>query len=561
MKIIQKYLSVLAFTIFLFCIAVYIAPAPERILPQFTVQNPDGSAPQSVSIYDANDGNYYVFLPSYADLNQVAVTRSQNQSYSLGEMPLTDGANCGSFQLETPYDFLEDDQKIATLWFYRSANVATMYIDTLSGNMKYLHQNKEHKETVSVALYTDQGELTFSDQRSSLNGRGNVSWEYDKRPYTLTLSADHGLLDMAPASKWVLLANAADETNLNNKLIFDLANRIGFQWTPQCRWIDLYTNGEYSGLYLLIEKIEVHENRLALDDASGAFLCRVDIDDRWASLQNPFSTHAGRTVEISYPGILGSNDLFRIESLVSQLEEEILSGSNLQESAILDLDSWVRRYLIDEISANIDSDLASSYFYYSDGTFFAGPLWDYDMTLGNHPRNRDPWAFIAKNRYKADYFHSVYYGALYENPAFYSRVRELYRTEFVPELQKMLNGEIDSLTEFIRLASRSNSLRWRQMYDSLSADVVHTPSALKDYFARRVSFLDSAWLDNTPYCTVQFKPSSGGAYRSVSVEKGQKLASGYVVTDSVIWIDSATNEVIDLSLPITRDLILSRQAS
>ena len=555
MKIIQKFLCIAVFTLVLLGVVLWLTPQPVTPLPQFVIQAPDSSV-QNIAIYDAGDGNYYVFLPSYARMEDLTVSSLRSHIYALEETVLTDGMSCGDFATETPYVFSVDHRETATLRFCRSANVATMYVDTVSGSMKYLHQNKDHKEAAALALYTADGQLQYSDSRISMSGRGNASWEYDKRPYTITLSADHAMLDMPAAAKWVLLANAADETNLNNKLMLDLASAVGLEWTPQCRWVDLYLNGEYSGLYLLAEKVEVHPNRLDLDP--GDFLCRIDLEERWPTLSNPFLTDGGRTVEVSYPEIPAAGQPEAIRSLVNQLEQVILSGEDLSNCGILDLDSWVRRYLIDEISANIDADLASSYFYFREGTIRAGPLWDYDMTLGNFPRNQDPHAFIAKNLYKSDSLVSPFYSALYGNPSFYNRMVELYRAEFVPRLQQLLDGGIDRQIAFIADASRCNSLRWRTMYDNLTADVVHSPEALKDYFSRRVRFLDSAWLEGIPYCTVQFESRPGSAYRTVSVEQGGLLQTPYINIETTVWVDPETGEPFDFRQPVTSDRILSK---
>lgn len=557
-KIIQKFLCIAVFTLALLGVVLWLTPQPATPLPQFVIQAPDASA-QKISIYDAGDGNYYVFLPSYARMEELTVSLPRFHDYALEETLLSDGMTCGDFGTDTPYDFSVDHREVASLRFCSSANVATMYVDTVSGSMKYLHQNKEHKETASLALYTADGQLQYSHSRISLSGRGNASWEYDKRPYTVTLPSDHAMLDMPAAAKWILLANAADETNLNNKLMLDLAKNVGLRWTPECRWVDLYLNGEYSGLYLLAEKVEVHPNRVDLDP--GDFLCRIDLEERWSTLSSPFLTEGGRTVEVCYPRIPAAGQPEAIRSRVNELEQTILSGEDLSRSDVLDLDSWVRRYLIDEISANIDADLASSYFYSREGKIWAGPLWDYDMTLGNFPRNQDPHAFIAKNLYKSDSLVSPFYGALYENPSFYSRMVELYRTEFVPQLQMMQDGGIDRLIEHIADASRCNSIRWRTMYDNLTADVVHSPEALKDYFSRRIRFLDSAWLEGTRYCTVQFESRPGSAYRSVSVKQGRLLETPYINTDTTVWVDSETGEVFDFSQSVTADRILSKQDS
>ena len=97
------------------------------------------------------------------------------------------------------------------------------------------------------------------------------------------------------------------------------------------------------------------------------------------------------------------------------------------------------------------------------------------------------------------------------------------------------------------------------MYDNLPADVVHTPSALKDYFSQRIRFLNSAWLENTPYCTIQFEHSYNASLLSVSVEKGQLFESSYINTNNVIWCDIKTGEVFDFSQPVMEDAILTKQ--
>ena len=109
------------------------------------------------------------------------------------------------------------------------------------------------------------------------------------------------LMDITGAAdKWILLANATDETNLHNKLVLDLAEQVGLGWVPEHIYTDVYLNGTYNGLYLLIEKPEVGSSRLNLDSNNG-FLCKVDLEDRWSKLDNPYKTGMGRTLEISSP--------------------------------------------------------------------------------------------------------------------------------------------------------------------------------------------------------------------------------------------------------------------
>lgn len=562
MNRILKNIYVILATIVLMLGAAFVATKEPSAPPHFRIQNEFGQ--QNISIFNAQDGNYYVFLPSYAKLEQVQAVLPHGQSIYLDDIRLTDQMTCEIFELEKPYYFSMDGNEDATLWFYQSQNVAAMYIDTVSGEMTDIHNDKDYEEYASMTLYSPDGRLNHFDGSSRLKGRGNSTWDQNKRPYLLKLSSDGDLLGMGSGKKWVLLANAYDETNLNNKLVFDLASQVGFSWSPDSRFVDLYLNGEYRGLYLLTEKIEISANRLDLDTNSGEFLCKVDTWDRRVDLQYYFESSMGRIIEICSDDALSAEDFDYITYLIYLMEEEFSSGADLTDSGILDLDSWIRRYLIDEISGNIDSDLTSSYFYYSDGKFFAGPVWDYDMAFGNHYRNQESWAFIAKNAWKRNTRPSPYYSHLYANESFYRRMTEIYRTEFVPILQEMIDHGIDDQIQQIRSASQMNSIRWNPMYDywnevMMGLDVVQDSAALKAYFTRRIQFLDSAWLDQKDYCTVQFESEPGDAYWNISVEKGSCLETSYMNLVDSVWLDMETGVPVDFQSPIMQDLVVTRQ--
>ena len=559
-----KKVYVIVATLVLTLGAAYVAAKEPSEPLHFRVQTESGQ--QNISIFDACDGNCYVFLPSYADLEDVQVVLSRGQNYWLDEIRLSDKMTCEGFELERPYCYSVNGQSDSVLWFYRSENVASLHIDTVSGEMTDIHNDKDHEEYASMSLYLPDGTLGYVDDRSQLKGRGNSTWEQEKRPYLLKLSADGDLLGMGGAKKWVLLANAYDETNLNNKLVLDLASQVGFDWSPECRYVDLYLNGEYRGLYLLTEKIEIHPSRLNIEEAAGDVLLNVETLERRDSLLNHIESSMGRVIGVCHSDPLPAEKLDDISYLIYLMEQEVSAETDLRNSEILDLDSWVRRYLIDEISGNSDSDLTSSYFYYSDGKFFGGPIWDYDMVFGNSYRNQEPWSFVAKNPLRGERYHAMYYDCLYNNASFFQRVTELYREEFAPVLQEMIRHGIDDRLSAIEAASQMNSLRWKQMFDewkitTAGRGIVRTPEELKAYFIRRTQFLDSAWLEKKDYCTVQFESKPGRLFWNISVEKGSRLETTYMDLVNITWMDKNTGTVVDFSRPIEQDLIVTPKPS
>lgn len=555
-----KNLYVILLTVVLLLGAAFVAETEDRADPYFQIENEYGK--QDIRIYDARDTNWYVFLPSYAGLEQVRVILPEGQKYMLGDVPLSGNMTCEGFDLKKPYDLSVDGEYRATLWFYQSRNVAAMYIETVSGEMTEIHRDKNYEEYAAMTLYTPDGSINHFDGAGRLKGRGNSTWEVDKRPYLLSLSEAGDLLDMGSAKKWVLLANAYDEINLNNKLVFDLAAQVGIEWAPDSQFVDLYLNGEYNGLYLLSEKVEVHPNRLNIDSADGDFLCKIDLPRRWDSMQNPFLTAMGRTIEVNYPKELTNEDAERISFLVNVLEEAICSEEDLETYTVFDMDSWIRRYLIDEISGNIDADLTSSYFYFADGRFSAGPIWDYDKAFGNHYRNQEPCAFLAKNAKKWADSSPSYYSILYANESYYQRMVEIYRTEFVPALQNMIHRELDIQVERIQAASEMNTIRWYAMYNGWMDDTpgtVQTVAEMKSYITKRIQFLNSAWLENADYCTVQFETKPGKAYWNISVEKGTCLDTTYMDLIDTVWVDKQTGLPVDFQKPIVRDMTVEKQ--
>ena len=361
MNRILKNVHVAFSTLFFILGAAFVATKEESVPLHFQIQNEFGK--QNISLFEAEDGNCYVFLPSYSELDKVQFILPPGQVFCLDDTRMSEKMTCEDFELEKPYAFSVDGEHVADLWFYQSRNVATMYIDTATGEMTEIHDDKTHEEYASMTIYTVDGKIDHFDSRCKIKGRGNSTWTQDKRPYLLTLSSDESLLNMGSAQKWVLLANAYDETNMNNKLVFDLASQVKFKWSPDSRFVDLYLNGEYSGLYLLAEKVEVHPNRLNIDISSGDFLCKVDTPSRIEQLKDYFKSSLGRIIEICTPNTPSDLEFDYIMHQIFLLEQELVSGTDLTVSEIVDLDSWIRRYLIDEISGNIDSDLTSSYFY------------------------------------------------------------------------------------------------------------------------------------------------------------------------------------------------------
>ena len=556
-RILQKYGFLLSLTGLFLAFALFCAMQLD--IQPFYVQVNNDHGPVKIYPYQSEEGLWYVFLPSYADMKDLSFHCSEGQSVSVNGKRMQENETCSEFVPGTGYSVAIRGEENSEICFLRSENVASIHIETRSGNMEYVHNDKNNEEAMSIRVFDAKGNLDCKDSGGTIKGRGNATWNQDKKPYQITFSKDKAILGMKPASKWVLLSNAMDESNLHNKLVYDLAADLDLHWTPECVYVDVYLNGEYNGLYLLSEKVEIGKNRLDISTESGDFLCKVDLDDRWDLLRNPVRTGQGRTVEITAPEILSSERKLEILEQIDQLENIITSGRDLHQEASFDLDSWICRYLIDEISGNIDSDVASSYFYQQGNVFCAGPAWDYDMTFGTHHRGRFSNAFIAKNRIKSSNLTSDYYAALYENPSFYEMMVQTYQTRFLPTLENLVNGEIRLLAEQISASTAMNSLRWRREFDAQYTPMGLLPSdadSVITYLQERIAFLNSAWIEGDTYYSVQYELEKERSYGTVSIKAGEILTIPDQNTESFEWYVADTGARFDPKQPIENDMLL-----
>lgn len=522
-----------------------------------------------IEIYEENENTCHVFLPAYCDWNAVRLRTSQ--PVYLDGIELKNGDALPPLETEKDHT-LQVDGHVRSVRFWQAENVATVYLDTRSGSMEQIHADKDHREAASVTVYTQEGEVDCSGMVCTLKGRGNATWQCRKKPYSLQLSRETDLLGMGKGQDWILLANAFDQSNLYTSIIFDLAQQTGFAWTPEYRYVELYLNGSYNGLYLLVEKIQCSESRLQLDLNNGDFLGRIEPRIRWPILDDPIFTRQGRVMEICQPQLPTKQRRAEIEALTAHLEELILSAPQNALPEEFDVDSWARRYLIDEIFANIDADLASSYFYYHNGVFYAGPLWDYDMVLGNQICNENPRGFVAKNLNRSASFQTPYDTALLNNAVFYDRVTQLYQTQFLPELETLLRSDIARRANEIDGATRMNTRRWQEMFEK-NPVTASDAEKIRNYLQSRVAFLTDVWVEGIPYCSVQFEIMPGSSYWNTSVEYGQCLQreelglseafAGMELADpgdeALIWTDLATGEVFDFREPVVSDHILVLQ--
>ncbi len=513
-------------------------------------------AREPISCFWQDDGRCVVFLPSCARMDKLFVQLPAKVGATLDGTALTDGMTCGVFRTGTDYE-LTVASETARLCFMQAENVPALYVHTQSGNMEFVHAQKSNKEPARLLLVTADGEVAYeSADMDSIRGRGNSTWSKAKKPYNIYLRQSADLLGMGEADDWVLLANAFDETNLRNRVIFDFAKRVTGdpRLAPDTAFTDVWLNGEYAGLYLLTEKVQIAENRLDIDPDSMLF--------SWvktARNDSFFALNSTSSVEIESPKKCSAERQKALETYLLAWQDALSSDGDWQ--TYIDVESFARKYLIEEVFLN--SDLYNSQYFYIEPNkkMVAGPCWDYDLTLGVCWRNTwsTPNCFSAQNKLDEN---ETWYSELWKKDEFRERVLTVLRTEYLPLLTELAESGIAREAQTIAASSGMNALRWTELFgEKTSAQAVDD---MTQFLTRRIAFLRSAWIDGTQYCTLTLQHPV--KYEYISVPPGEVCAEfpqpqELDLPAKTIWLRADTGEPFDPQSVITEDvtLVLPRQ--
>jgi hypothetical protein len=374
--------------------------------------------------------------------------------------------------------------------------------------------------------------ITFGG-KLDIKGRGNTTWnDYSKKPYSIRLeqSGKRPFLGMAAQRHWVLLANRLDCSFLRNSVTFkmgEIFNSVG--WTPHSQQIELFINGEYRGLYELAEQIRIDENRVNIEKISaenpdGGYIIElvnslvdepyfrtwhnrtgaytpdnettstvgVNLKDPDQNLETHFDEYLNQWISDDIDPELGRESLWTIiKNKVLAAEESVFSG-NWQDAdegykKYFDVPSMADFYLINEFVKNPDADHGSVFLSYQPlaDKFFFGPIWDFDLTMGNYYEGN--WRYAEDFKVKDECYWIL---QIIQDDYFKTFVRTRW-SEKSAELNSLL-AFIDSESEYIREArERDYEKHGITYYMNIPADDFdESIQILRDFVEKRIQWLN-----------------------------------------------------------------------
>lgn len=253
------------------------------------------------------------------------------------------------------------------------------------------------------------------DGKIGIEIRGSSSQMFPKKQYGVELWDDAGegidasLLGLPEEEDWVLFAPYNDKSLMRDVLAYKLGRDMG-RYAPRTKYCEVVLNGQYNGLYVLIEKIKrdkyrVDINKLDPDEISGnnltgGYILKLDKTtgdggEGWQSTYPPHPNQNGQKIYFQYESPeypdLAPEQRQYIRQFITSFENA-LAGENFADPVdgyanYIDVASFIDYFIISEVTKNVDAYRLSTFFYKqrdSDGgKLVMGPIWDYNLGFGN----------------------------------------------------------------------------------------------------------------------------------------------------------------------------------
>lgn len=325
--------------------------------------------------------------------------------------------------------------------------------------------------------------------RTMINIRGSSSLEFPKNMYGFHLLEEDGsnrkepLLGMPEEHNWILYAPYSDKSLMRNVIAYGLGNDIG-RYSPRTRFVELFLHGgdgpledsHYHGVYVLTERIKWADGRvditkIDIDDnqepeISGGYIIKKDrFNEGEAGLRTQRGTHLA-FVRPQERDVTPQQKSW-LEDYLSRFESALF-GDNLADYRsgyveYIDPDSFIDAHLITELLKEIDGYRLSTFMHKDrNGRLNMGPLWDFNLSLGNADYNEgwkpEGWYYPLIN--ESQYMNG-WYNRLFSDPEFTERYHErwwqLRRGQFSDD---SLRSRINENAQFLDEAQERNFERW-----------------------------------------------------------------------------------------------------
>lgn len=400
-----------------------------------------------------------------------------------------------------------------------SSNLPIMVIET-ENNQPIVD---EPKTSAHMGLiFNGNGERNSSndpfnayDGNIGIELRGNSTQGFPKKPYNFETRDTAGenlntpLLGMPEENDWVLRASYLDHTFVRNGLA-DFMSRETDRWACRTRHVEIIVNGEYQGIYILMEDIKRDDNRLDIAKLDSNEISGEDMTGGYIWEITGFESSFGESRKIKYPKLVDIrpeqlqyikdfDDAFRNKMRASA---SVYANPNSGYVEHINVESFVFEALVQEAMRNSDAYGWSGYFHKDKNALIhAGPVWDFDQSAGNssYPDNGvvEGWMMEHPSTSNTPFFWRLLLNDPYFKYSMKLRWEEMRSDKFSNE---KLFAYIDSVAITLSEAQTREFAKW----PVLGADIWRETIGFQDRntYQKEVDYLKTFlaarwnWIDN-----------------------------------------------------------------
>lgn len=239
---------------------------------------------------------------------------------------------------------------------------------------------------------------------AQISHRGNSSRFFDKKSYSIHLVLEDGtenkkeMAGMVAHDEWVLNGPFLDRSLLRNYLALNISGEI-MEYAPNVRYCELFVDGKYEGLYLLMENISRGEGRINIkkpdkNSSITSYIVRWDREGKGDQELDNYVYYTYRSgisaLDVSYPGLnqITEERIGYIKQDISKMEKVLYSYDLTNEkksyTQYIDLNAFAEYFIINEFFRNVDAGRFST-FYYKDARGKLKPcVWDFNNGCDNY---------------------------------------------------------------------------------------------------------------------------------------------------------------------------------
>ena len=282
-----------------------------------------------------------------------------------------------------------------------------------------------------------------------IKGRGNTSWHRPRRPYNIDLITDSGedtpvpLLGMGKDNEWSLITFWEDRSLMRIPLALWLGTKMnGLDFSAQSRYVELWIDDSYRGLYILVEKVQRGDTRINVKSlgsseedqieprVTGGYILEVVPWDK-------MKREDENDTKINIPGMEDSYHWYvfkypKPKNITPEQQNYIfqyltdfkntLYGNNYTDPVngyqkYIDVDAFIDWAILHDLSKGVDNLFHASIFLQKNRNQKLGMTapWDFDLSFGNVEEQNTCYYEHDFWIRKAHYFNRLWQDKNFEN--------------------------------------------------------------------------------------------------------------------------------------------------